>query len=123
LAKKKRNVLTEEYFFSGNNVVSLRAGHASAYEMNGVILDRDHGFPVRVLVPGVTGARSVKWLGEDFSAYETPALVDTWYLFYTLDQNRPSNIERNFSDKRLPGISPGISYFFTINACQTFILF
>lgn len=35
-----------------------------AYEMNGVILDRDHGFPVRVLVPGVAGARSVKWLGR-----------------------------------------------------------
>ncbi len=63
LANKKRNNLAETVC-SGKNVVSLRAGHASAYEMNGVILDRDHGFPVRVLVPGVTGARSVKWLGE-----------------------------------------------------------
>ncbi|XP_032939164.1 sulfite oxidase, mitochondrial isoform X2 [Catharus ustulatus] len=33
-----------------------------AYEMNGQELPRDHGFPVRVLVPGVVGARSVKWL-------------------------------------------------------------
>jgi len=31
--------------------------------MNGVPLPRDHGFPVRALVPGVVGARSVKWLG------------------------------------------------------------
>lgn len=33
-----------------------------AYEMNGVVLNRDHGYPLRVVVPGVIGARSVKWL-------------------------------------------------------------
>ncbi|KAG6400737.1 hypothetical protein SASPL_137579 [Salvia splendens] len=33
-----------------------------AYEMNGETLNRDHGFPLRVIVPGVIGARSVKWL-------------------------------------------------------------
>lgn len=26
------------------------------------ILNRDHGYPLRVIVPGVIGARSVKWL-------------------------------------------------------------
>ncbi|XP_014478463.1 PREDICTED: probable sulfite oxidase, mitochondrial isoform X3 [Dinoponera quadriceps] len=35
-----------------------------AYEMNGQPLSRDHGFPVRVIVPGVVGARNVKWLRE-----------------------------------------------------------
>ncbi|XP_077250325.1 sulfite oxidase-like isoform X2 [Tasmannia lanceolata] len=33
-----------------------------AYEMNGEILNRDHGYPLRGIVPGVIGARSVKWL-------------------------------------------------------------
>lgn len=33
-----------------------------AYEMNGEIVNRDHGYPLRVIVPGVIGARSVKWL-------------------------------------------------------------
>ncbi|XP_050506196.1 sulfite oxidase-like [Diabrotica virgifera virgifera] len=33
-----------------------------AYEMNGVPIPRDHGFPVRVIVPGIVGARNVKWL-------------------------------------------------------------
>jgi sulfite oxidase len=33
-----------------------------AYEMNGVPIPIDHGFPVRVIVPGHVAARSVKWL-------------------------------------------------------------
>lgn len=27
-------------------------------------MPRDHGFPVRAIVPGVVGARNVKWLGN-----------------------------------------------------------
>lgn len=33
-----------------------------AFEMNGKELTRDHGYPLRVLVPGVAACRSVKWL-------------------------------------------------------------
>jgi sulfite oxidase len=33
-----------------------------AYEMNGALLTPEHGFPIRAVVPGYVGARSVKWL-------------------------------------------------------------
>lgn len=35
-----------------------------AYEMNGEPLPDVHGFPLRVVVPGYIGARSVKWLSS-----------------------------------------------------------
>lgn len=35
-----------------------------AYRMNGEALPPDHGFPLRVIVPGNVAARSVKWLNK-----------------------------------------------------------
>ncbi|MFQ5887266.1 MAG: sulfite oxidase [Candidatus Hydrothermarchaeales archaeon] len=33
-----------------------------AYKMNGEILPRDHGYPLRAVVPGIYGMKNVKWL-------------------------------------------------------------
>jgi DMSO/TMAO reductase YedYZ molybdopterin-dependent catalytic subunit len=35
-----------------------------AHSMNGVTLPRDHGYPLRAVVPGVFGIKNVKWLTE-----------------------------------------------------------
>lgn len=34
------------------------------YAMNGQVLPPDHGFPMRILVPGWLGAASIKWVGR-----------------------------------------------------------
>ncbi|ETK73409.1 hypothetical protein L917_19382 [Phytophthora nicotianae] len=38
------------------------AGVLLAYEMNGARIPKEHGFPLRVVVPGTTGARNVKFV-------------------------------------------------------------
>ncbi len=43
---------------------ALRDGTILAYEMNGKPLERQHGFPARVLVMGIYGIKNVKWLSE-----------------------------------------------------------
>lgn len=35
-----------------------------AYEMNGEVLSPEHGYPLRVVVPGYAGVRSPKWLAS-----------------------------------------------------------
>ena len=43
---------------------ALLDGTILAYEMNGKPLERQHGFPARVLVMGIYGIKNVKWLAE-----------------------------------------------------------
>jgi hypothetical protein len=46
-----------------------------AYQMNGVPLPKEHGFPLRAVVPGLYGIKNVKWLtkievvGRDYQGY------------------------------------------------------
>lgn len=55
---------------------ALRDDVLLAYEINGVPLPPQHGFPVRLLVPGWYGMTSVKWLAritildEQFAGYQ-----------------------------------------------------
>ena len=43
-----------------------------AYALNGETLPRDHGYPLRALVPGWVGSSNVKWLGRIVVSSERP---------------------------------------------------
>ena len=53
-----------------------------AYEQNGARLTPDHGFPLRIIIPGWIGGRMVKWLSE-ISVSATPSSN-----FYHFNDNR-----------------------------------
>ncbi|KAH8095220.1 hypothetical protein JL720_2503 [Aureococcus anophagefferens] len=53
--------LTLRYVMDKSNDASSRG---TAWEQNGARLQADHGFPLRILIPGFIGGRMVKWLKE-----------------------------------------------------------
>lgn len=54
-----------------------------AYLMNGEILQLDHGFPARLIVPGWVGINSIKWVGK-ITVSEKPIYVEKNTLSYIL---------------------------------------
>ncbi|KAI9669461.1 MAG: hypothetical protein M1817_004686 [Caeruleum heppii] len=59
-----------------NWVMDPNKGIMLAYKMNGEMLRPDHGKPLRAVVPGQIGGRSVKWLKK---LIVTDAPSDNWY--------------------------------------------
>jgi sulfane dehydrogenase subunit SoxC len=55
---------------------ALAADTLLVHHMNGQVLPADHGFPVRLLVPGWVGVSNVKWVGS-IEVSETP-LQSLW---------------------------------------------
>ncbi len=47
-----------------DKAIDKRGDVLLAYEMNGKPLPADHGYPIRVVVPGNVAARSVKWVSK-----------------------------------------------------------
>ena len=54
-------------------------GFMLSYKMNGEMLRLDHGKPLRAVIPGQIGGRSVKWLKK---LILTPEPSDNWYHIY-----------------------------------------
>ncbi|CAN6293513.1 unnamed protein product [Urochloa humidicola] len=65
-----------------------------AYMQNGELLLPDHGFPVRVIVPGCTAGRMVKWLRR---IVVTAAESDNYY-HYRDNRVLPSHVDAELAD-------------------------
>lgn len=82
--------------------------------MNGEPLSRDHGFPVRAVVPGIVGARNVKWLGKLSSVCF--ALVVTVmhfkYVFPFVGRIIVSDVESNshWQQNDYKGFNPSVDW-------------
>ena len=75
-----------------------------AYKMNGEILRPDHGKPLRAVIPGQIGGRSVKWL-KKLILTEGPS--DNWYHIYDnrvlptmVSPEESANNEKWWTDER-----------------------
>ena len=83
-----------------------------AYEVNGVPLPPQHGFPLRLIVPGWYGMTSVKWLrritavAEPFDGFQQDA-----YRFRT-DEDDPGSPVTRIRTRALM-VPPGFPDFFT----------
>ncbi len=68
-----------------------RAGAALVTRMNGVPLPEDHGFPVRLMVPGWYGCVWIKWVDRIFFVPDgveaTPQMME--YASRTMQRGRP----------------------------------
>jgi sulfite oxidase len=80
-------------------------GALLAFNMNGEPLSVDHGFPLRSVVPGYIGARSVKWLAK-ITVSDRPSPNHFVQEAYKLVQE----------DKPLAWDEAGILYNFSVNA-------
>ncbi|KAJ0117948.1 nitrate reductase [Diaporthe amygdali] len=75
-----------------------------AHGMNGEVLPPDHGKPLRIVIPGQIGGRSVKWLKR---IVVTEAPSDNWYHIYdnrvlptTISPEESANLPETWKDER-----------------------
>ena len=83
------------YAWSLPRAKAIRPEVLIAYQMNGRDLPRDHGFPVRAVVPGYYGMSSVKWLTgiqavrEPFHGYWSTSDYGYWASMDGMPVRRP----------------------------------
>ena len=88
-------------------------GGLLAYEMNGTPLPPQHGFPLRLVVPGWYGMQNVKWLAritlleEPFEGYQNAV----GYRMYDADGNAGEPVTRMLP--RSLTVPPGVPDFLT----------
>jgi DMSO/TMAO reductase YedYZ molybdopterin-dependent catalytic subunit len=97
--------LTVDYVMNPDNDVLL------CYEINGMPLPPQHGFPLRLLVPGWLGATNVKWIDSiEATSTRLTERQMKWYSYAESD-NDPNRIPCTFQKTRAMMIPPGIPDF------------
>ena len=92
---------------------ALREEVLLAYEMNGAPLPPQHGFPLRLVVPGWYGMTNVKWLAEielvaePFAGFQNRRA----YLFRRTEDDAGTPVDR--MQPRALMVPPGVPDFFT----------
>jgi DMSO/TMAO reductase YedYZ molybdopterin-dependent catalytic subunit len=92
---------------------ALSSGALLAYDLNGTPLPPQHGFPLRLVVPGWYGMTNVKWLAsieavtEPFEGYQHTRAYRLWQS----DDDPGEPIERMLPRSLM--VPPGIPDFFT----------
>ncbi|KII64593.1 putative sulfite oxidase, mitochondrial [Thelohanellus kitauei] len=89
-----KNSVDEHYEVSVPLRFAIQPNTILAFKMNGTDLPPDHGYPVRMIIPGITGARNVKWLQKviviDMESQSIWQQED--YRCYSPDKTRISRI-------------------------------
>jgi DMSO/TMAO reductase YedYZ molybdopterin-dependent catalytic subunit len=103
-------IAADNYTDSIPLALALHPGMLLAYEMNGQPLPREHGAPLRAIVPGIYGMKNVKWIESielvagdyrgywqqrgwsDAAPYQTLARIDEPRRGDTLEAGRPHEI-------------------------------
>ncbi|KAK3940674.1 hypothetical protein QBC46DRAFT_341343 [Diplogelasinospora grovesii] len=87
-----------------NWAVDANRGILVAHKMNGEALHPDHGKPLRIVIPGQIGGRSVKWLKR---IIVTARPSDNWYHIYDnrvlptmVDPEQSANLPETWEDER-----------------------
>ncbi|CAF1670247.1 unnamed protein product, partial [Didymodactylos carnosus] len=84
-----------------------------AYEINGQTLPPQHGFPLRLIVPGWLGMTNVKWLSSiEVIPTKFTGLQMKWYSLAANDDD-PNRIPLTHMKVRSLMIPPGVPDFFT----------
>jgi len=89
-----------------SKVLQLNGDVLLAYEMNGETLTPSHGYPLRIIVPGYTGAKNIKWLNKIvISNVESPSTWQKGIAYKGLPSNIKSIEEVNNLDiSKIPTI-------------------
>jgi len=91
---------------------AMREDVLLAYEVDGVPLPPQHGFPIRLLVPGWYGMTSVKWLRKITAVAEPFTGFQQWAYAIRDDEDEPGTPVTRIEPRALM-VPPGFPEFFS----------